>query len=286
MRTRTSTLVAISLLASACGGGGGATAPGPVPTAAAAAPAAVAPEVRDGGTGASVAGALTTPPQVIPGAPLAVSAAGYLRRQQFLVGGQAVFLWPQSEDYVRSIVYAGGDYGLIRWDHGFRVKAWPGTEDKMAVVVAEASRVSGLPITLTDGTAEVEIVLDPSDPALADLNALAVTYRTYSGLTITGARIVFRSVGEFLGNTRQHGGRTNTSLHEIGHVLGLDHSIDRHDVMSEDDERNPTLTYGPDEELALRMMYGHRAAGNAAPDRAPGVPTATSVRAPRAVIVD
>src|SRR5205085_7318012 len=151
---------------------------------------------------------------------------------QFFVGGAPIFLWPQEEPYVRAIVYAGGEFGLIRWTGGFRVKPWPGTEDKIAIVVAEASRVSGLPITMTTtGPADVEIVFDPAEPALAD-NALAVTFRTYSGFNITRSRVVFRSLGEFLGNTLRNGGRTNTALHEMGHVLGLSHSISYHDVMS------------------------------------------------------
>jgi hypothetical protein len=167
------------------------------------------------------------------------------------------------------------------------VKPWPGTEDKIAVVVAEASRVSGLPITMTTtGTAEVEIVLDPAEPALADLTALAVTFRSFSGFNITRSRIVFRNLGEFLGNSRQNGGRTNTALHEMGHVLGLSHSISYHDVMSNENDRNPGLTYGPGETLALRMMYNYRAPGSAFPDRAPGVPTATALRMPPAAVVD
>ena len=283
----TLTVSALAFLG-ACGGGGGSgsgpSAPAAVPTPTPA-PVAVAPEIRNGETGAVVAGAAASPAQVLPGAAVAVSAAGFLRRQQFFVGGAPIFLWPQEEPYIRAIVYSGGGFGLIRWTGGFRVKAWPGTEDKIRVVIAEASRVSGLPITMTDGAADVEIVFDPADPRLAD-NALAVTSRTFSGLTITHCRIVFRALGEFLGNSRQNGGRTNTALHEMGHVLGLDHSISYHDVMSQENDRNPTLTYGPDEELALRMMYVHRAAGNAFPDRAQGVPTATALRPPPAVIVD
>jgi hypothetical protein len=276
-------------LAAACGGGGGGAATAPTGAAAlptpTPAPIAVAPEVRNGETGAIVA-AVASPAQVVPGAPVAVAATGFLRRQQFFVGGAPIFLWPQEDPYVRAIVYAGGPYSLIRWSGGFRVKPWPGTEDKMAVAVAEASRVSGLPITLTTGAADVEIVLDPAEPALADLTALAVTFRTYSGLTIIRSRIVFRSLGEFLGNSRQNGGRTNTALHEMGHVLGLDHSISYHDIMSNENDRNPGLTYGTGEELALRMMYAYRAAGNAFPDRAPGVPTATALRTPPSVVVD
>jgi hypothetical protein len=275
-------------LAAACGGGGGSavpTSPAGVPTPAPSL-VAVVPEVRNGETGATVA-AVASPAQVVPGAPVAVTAAGFLRRQQLFASGAPIFLWPQDEPYVAAIVYGGGEFGLIRWSSGFRVKPWPGTEDKIAVVVAEASRVSGLPITLTTtGPAEVEIVLDPAEPALADLTALAVTFRSYSGFNITRSRIVFRSLGEFLGNSRQHGGRTNTALHEMGHVLGLGHSISYHDVMSNENDRNPGLTYGAGEELALRMMYAYRATGNAFPDRGPGVPTATALRTPPPVIVD
>jgi hypothetical protein len=282
------------LLLVACGGGGPSVAPISPSAVATPTPApvavAVAPEVRNGETGAPVTSAVATPVQVLPGAAVGVSAPGFLRRQQFFVGGAPIFLWPQEEPYVRAIVYAGGQaggpYGLIRWSGGFRVKPWPGTEEKMAVVLAEASRVSGLPITMTTGPAEVEFILDPAEPALADLTALAVTFRTYSGLTITRSRVVFRSLGEFLGNKLRNGGRTNTPLHETGHVLGLDHSISYHDVMSTENDVNPGLGYGPDEELALRMMYNYRAAGNAFPDRAPSVPTATSLRTPPAAVVD
>lgn len=287
MRSRLFALSAVLSFVVACGGSERtvvpttpAAVPTPVPS-----PVAVAPEVRNGDTGAPVA-AVASPAQVVPGAPVAVTAAGFLRRQQFFVGGAPIFVWPQEEPYVRAIVYAGGGYGLIRWSNGFRVKPWPGTEEKMAVVLAEASRVSGLPITMTTGPAEVEFILDPAEPALADLTALAVTFRTYSGLTITRSRVVFRSLGEFLGNNLKNGGRTNIPLHETGHVLGLDHSISYHDVMSIENDTNPGPSYGPAEELALRMMYAYRVAGNAFPDRAPGVPASTALRPPPAVIVD
>ena len=288
MRSPRVALLSSVALVIACGGGGGSTAPTspvavPTPTPA---PVAVAPEVRNGETGGPVGAAVASPAQVVPGAAVAVIAPGFLRRQQFFVGGGPIFLWPQEEPYVRAIVYAGGQYGLIRWAGGFRVKAWPGTEDKIAIVVAEATRVSGLPITMTtSGPADVEFVLDPAEPVLAD-NALAVTFRTYSGLTITRSRVVFRSLGEFLGNNLRNGGRTNTALHEMGHVLGLDHSMSYHDVMSNENDRNPGLTYGTGEELALRMMYAYRAAGNAFPDRASGVPVATALRAAPSVVID
>jgi hypothetical protein len=281
-------------LGAACGGGSGSGTAAPTGAAAlptpTPAPVAVAPEVRNGETGGPVGAAVASPAQVVPGAAVAVTAPGFLRRQQFFVGGAPIFLWPQEEAYVRAIVYAGGSeggpYGLIRWTGGFRVKPWPGTEDKIAIVVAEAVRVSGLPITMTtSGAADVEFVLDPAEPALA-ANALAVTFRTYSGLTITHSRIVFRNLGEFLGNNLKNGGRTNTALHEMGHVLGLDHSMSYHDVMSNENDRNPGLTYGTGEELAVRMMYAYRAAGNAFPDRASGVPTATALRTPPSVVVD
>ena len=199
-------------LAVACGGGGAATPTGTATVATPApAPVAVAPEVRDGETGAPVPGAVAAPTLVVPGGAVGITAPGYLRRQQFAAAGAPIFLWPQDETYVRTIVYGGGGAGLIRWASGFRVKTWPGTEDKLAVVVVEASRVSGLPITLTDGPAEVEFVYDPAEPQLVN-NNLAVTFRTFSGLTIVRSRVVFRSIPEFLGLSRSNGGRPNTAL--------------------------------------------------------------------------
>jgi hypothetical protein len=277
------TLAVAGSAACAVGGASPAT-PAAVPTATPS-PAAVAPEVRDGDTGAGVAAAVAAPTLVAPGAPVSVTAAGYLRRQQLFVAGTPVFLWPEDEDYVRAIVYAGGDFGLVKWGRGFTVKPWPGTEEKMAAAAAEASRVSGLAITLTNGTADVDVVYDPAEPLLAD-NALAVTSRTFSGYNIMHARIVFRSVGEFLGNSRQNGGRTNTAFHEMGHVLGLGHSIDYRDIMSQEDRRNPTGTYGRRETLALHMMYTYRDGGNFAPDRAYGVTGIASARPAPAVVVD
>ena len=133
----------------ACGGSGPSATPTVPAAVATPAPVAAAPEVRNGETGAPVANAVATPAQVLPGAAVAVSAPGFLRRQQLFTAGTPIFLWPQDEPYVAAIVYGGGEFGLIRWTGGFRVKPWPGTEEKIAVVVAEASRVSGLPITMT-----------------------------------------------------------------------------------------------------------------------------------------
>jgi hypothetical protein len=58
--------------------------------------------------------------------------------------------------------------------------------------------------------------------------------------------------------------RIGLAAHELGHVLGLQHVEDTTALM------NPVLfatSYNTWEEESLRIMYHHRRAGNAPPDR-------------------
>jgi hypothetical protein len=108
---------------------------------------------------------------------------------------------------------------------------------------------------------------------------------SFRGASITGATVQFASRGELLGD--RGGARRNTFLHEMGHVMGLAHSPNPHDVM--------TPAVGPGsrreefherEAIALHMMYYHREPGNRPPDRDPQLEAAMVGRPLETVIYD
>ena len=253
-------ILAVALSAgfvSACGGGSSPAAPGPV---AVATPLAVNATL-DGITGASVRA------QVQNGDPVSVSAEGYLTRREPLA--PTVWLWPQTEEYVRATVYSSGDFCMIRWADGstlrFAFAAGLSRYDpylaEMAAEAARWSRLQVMALSAGDPSANVVFAVDPA--ANVDASALALTYRTYApgSCRIVGGLVTFREARNIDG-----GQRNNTLLHEIGHVLGLAHSPDPNDVMSIDAKRTNERAFGGRERLALTMMYVRRKAGNVFPD--------------------
>ena len=258
------------LTAGSCGGGPS------TPTVPATAPSpamAPAPSFLDGWTEQAL-GAAITPAAPPLGAPVKVEAAGYLVREM-LFDGRPLILWPDTPSYVQPFVYGENTPGrrLTRWDRGFAITAGadllantrvrPILED----AVEEASRVSGLPITVA-ASGPVTFAVDAADSYLmANPDVVAYTQRTSSASAIAGARVVFRDLKYVLGAGNRV--RTNTVLHEMGHVLGLGHSADPGDVMHVDGRRSDARTFSERETLTLKMMYRWRRAGNAFPDRAP-----------------
>jgi len=256
------------LLTAGCGGPAAPTAP--------AVPAPVPVEVRDGWTGNAInpgvspgVGSLVTPLQPVMGSTVNVSAPGYLPRIQILSG--PVYLWPQDEAFVRQLVYGETSGGFLsRWDRGFSISA-VGMEDVAAQVAAEVSRVTGLPVTV--GAGDVVATINEADPYWSGSGAIAYSQNTSQGHRIISSRIVFRnrsavSVGVF--------------LHEMGHGIGLSHT-ESPDVMTPYSAR-PAVAFSERETIALRMMYGRRAAGNGPPDRE-GAAGSSDVRF-RTVIVE
>jgi hypothetical protein len=265
-------LLAGVLATAACGGG---TSPSTPSTPAPVAPPALV--VRDGASEASVP-AEVSPPNPTVGTLTTVRAPGFLVRDAPFTG-EPFYLWPQDADYVQALIYNEYFPGrrLSRWTTGFAVSPDgldPSDVETLHEGVAEIARASGLPITVASGGA-VTVVVDPAAPRFAQQPpAIAFAQMTFRGNTIVGARVVFeerRSV-----SSGRRSGRHNTLLHELGHVLGLGHSMDPGDVMSIGPDRRSERSFGEPERLALKLIYRWRQAGNVFPDSAPAAGAATA----------
>jgi hypothetical protein len=275
---RNAVLGLLLLAAASCGGGPSSpTLARPAPPGAAAAPA---PSFLDGWTEQAL-GAAITPAAPHLGAPVRVEAAGYLVREM-LFDGRPLVLWPETAAYVQPFVYGESTPGrrLTRWDHGFALTATadllanPRVRPILEDAVEEASRVTGLPIAVASA-GPVLLAVDAADAYLAaNPDVVAYTQRTSSANAIGGARVVFRDLKYVLGAGNRV--RTNTVLHEMGHVLGLGHSPDPGDVMHVEGRRTDARTFSERETLTLKMMYRWRRAGNTFPDRAPELGTAAA----------
>lgn len=272
-----------AVLCASCKGGGlpsGSSAPAPTP---APPPPAVA---RDAASERDVAADIS-PPNPGIGTVTTIRAPGFLVREERF-NGQPFYLWPQSPDYVRAIVYdrTPPRDRLLRWASGFTVSSdgLEGSElETLADAVEESSAASGLAIPVQPG-GEVTVVVDPSDVYFEQNPGVVAYTRLYArGNTLVDAEVVFAS-RRYVASGRTSG-RNNTMLHEFGHVLGLTHSIDPADVMSTRPDRRSERTFGDPERLALKVIYRWRTAGNAFPDTAP-VSTGASAAVEQIVILD
>ncbi len=250
---------------------------------------------RDGLTHDVVSAEISPPAPRVGEAVTARAPAFLVRDQPF--DGTAIFLWPspqgREQEYVDELVYhvrfTDGSYRMVRWDSGFTVTLdgnlgeFGLVADRTRQVVAELVRRTGLQISIGTGGA-CRILLDPS---VAERNAVATASYSFRGPTVVGATVRFATIQEISGSARAD--YLNTLLHEMGHVVGLGHSVDTRDVMTPG--AGPGTKVGefqPGEALSLHMMYAHRTPGNVPPDRHPSVaPRSMAAATPSTVeIVD
>jgi hypothetical protein len=274
------------VVCSGCGGGsspGGATTRPPLPT-----PTPVpAPVFLDGWTEQPASGAGATPSALVVRQPMSATAPGYLIREQLFTGGP-IYLWPTDETYVSELVYnwrfGDGSYRMVKWG-GPLIVTLEGDLAENTVIVAkvqealeEVHRVSGLAFRVGPGGA-CTISIDPS--IRSESNVVGqVRWTSFRGPNITSAEILFSSRGEITGGTGSD--YRNTLLHELGHVLGLNHSPNARDIMAPGGGAKAggiVGQYQEGEAVALRMMYRDRTAGSFPPDRdsALGVRASSSV---------
>jgi predicted Zn-dependent protease len=271
---RTLLLAAVCVAAAACTGENRSQAPA-APTVPA--PASRTILVRDGAT-SEVIGELS--PQPV-GSRLSASVPGYLPRLA-LFHGDDVFLWPQEESYVTTLVYTGVDdrvYSMGRWaSRSLTVGAPddPRTLDAVRGLVAEAASAAGIALAVVPGAGDITVDVNASE--FGDNNWIAFTrYEAWSGWELRRVRIFFRDNNDLVGSRKAV--CTNTLLHELGHALGFfGHSPVAGEMMNADCWKRTSRGFSANERLALWMMYQHRRAGNRVPDTEAGV-SATTDRA-------
>jgi hypothetical protein len=274
-------VITFALLGASCGGNGSS---GPTAVPQPTATPVPAPVVRDGSNEATLA-VDVSPPHPAIGQAITVQAAGYLLRQT-LFDATPLYLWPTTDEgFERTLVYTWADtsdiHSMVRWKSGFVLAAPPDlladNEERttLAEVAAEASRVSGLPVTV-GSSGPVSYAVNPDDPFFQQHDALAYTSFSLRGSEIVAARVVF-SAREHLngGCVRIQDCYNNTAFHELGHVLGLGHINDPSCVMAPATRKGQRWwnerRFSDRETLVLHMMYAHRQPGNSFPDRDPSL---------------
>ncbi len=207
-------------------------------------------------------------------------AAQYWDRKATWAQGASVFpLWPITsefgDNYYRTLIYerpwSPSITCLTRPNAGhYTVSASPEIESSPSIMewigegLDEASRVTPLAgqprsFSWVDSAGDLSFEVNPKDPDM--VGNVGLNHLRMNGTTITGGRIVFDSLAH---------AATNIAIHEIGHFLGLCHSLDRRDLMNVTGRDYRTqCVFGRGEENALRMIYQRRP-GTRYPDSDPG----------------
>ena len=280
-------LLVLALLLSA-GCGNSVTGPSDVPGATPGWPSNQFLEIIGGDTGQYVEafifvnGAPYTGEPQAAGVPVDITAPGYLHRETLVRAGETTFvLWPDSPAlpaaYTAALVYTGtrgqGLEPMLRVsEHTVRVTPSAALRNDpvaMEAILSALQRINEAAPSITyqlGNSGPVTLDVNPRDPDCVGLTG-GLTYWTLSGHTIVNSRIVFCSV--------ETSRIASVVAHELGHSLGLRHSISPGDLMASPHDRN-VGSFSQSEKLTLALMYQRRP-GNIFPDndRATGISAST-----------
>ncbi len=228
-------------------------------------------------------GQLTLEELASNGVSVDIHAPGFLDRQTIVRRGeQTTFeLWPSESptrldsDYTRALVYLSaslGDQGELEplnrpsLDVGRvaivptgAIPLDPRAMQTLRDAAAEMTNALGGAVVYSvgedPGAAPITLLVEPQNESIVDENLRAFTRCWMTRLVITRCEIVFRDVEVV---------RSNTTLHELGHTFGLNHSPDRSEIMGVRRVRSPE-GFSPRERLAMTLML-KRLPGNLFPD--------------------
>src|SRR5206468_3293164 len=152
--------------------------------------------------------------------------------------GEPFYIWPAEEAYVTQLVYthtAGNAVPLRRFDRASIVITPEGEIQNdstvlavLAQVAAECSRATGIHVSVGP-SGQVRVIVDPAQTLFENNTYAAFTRNNLSGNTIISSALYFPEAKWITGSTRLT--YDNATLHEMGHALGLFHSLDPQDVM-------------------------------------------------------
>lgn len=212
-----------------------------------------------------------------------IEASGFLERKtRVRRGALTTFeLWPTASptrldaDYTRALVYESASLGTVgelepldRLDLDTSrvaiiptdaVRRDPGAMQSLREASSEITESLDGRIVYAVGEApgatSVELRVEPHNESIVEENLRAFTRCWMTRLVITRCEIVFRSVEVV---------RSNTTLHELGHTFGLNHSPDRREIMGVRRLGTPHH-FSPRERLTMALML-KRLPGNLFPD--------------------
>ncbi len=229
------------------------------------------------------AGQLTVAQLAPNGATLDIEATGFLNRQTLIRRGERTTfeLWPSRSptrldaDYTRVLVYesasiSGGgavepldrpdiDTARVAIVPTVAILRDPRAMQALRDAASEITDAVGGTIVYAVGEAPgsvpIQLRIEPRNESIVDENLRAFTRCWMTRLVITRCDIVYRDVEVV---------RSNTTLHELGHTFGLNHSPDRSEIMGIRRLRSPH-GFSPRERLVMKLML-KRPPGNLFPD--------------------
>ncbi len=225
-----------------------------------------------------------------PGTTVDVSIPGFLPRQTLVRTGETrLLLWPDSAtlpgDYTRSLVYMSSALpeSMRRLPTRMRTVAVvpsadiEGDPDAMAAHRTAIDAINGAMAPLgvsyrLGGTGDLVV---PTRVDGATGSCVDRTTRAFTSLWLSGSNEITRAEIVFCGTAIA--ATTGTISHELGHTLGLRHSLDAHDMMYPYAQSSRAEAPTARETLTMSLMRARRS-GTQWPDNDRDATGATALR--------